>query len=61
MISGRVPLSEMFSYATHLRSMTAGRGTYSMEPSTYEPCPESIAKEVLEAARLAKEAKSKKK
>jgi len=61
MISGRVPLSEMFSYATHLRSMTAGRGTYSMEPSTYEPCPESIAKEVLEIARAAKEAKSKKK
>jgi len=61
MISGRVPLSEMFSYATHLRSMTSGRGTYSMEPSTYEPCPESIAKEVLEAARAAKEAKGKKK
>jgi elongation factor G len=60
MISGRVPLSEMFNYATHLRSMTSGRGTYSMEPSTYEPCPESIAKDVLQAARDAKEAKRKK-
>ena len=60
MISGRVPLSEMFSYATHLRSMSSGRGTYTMEPSTYEPCPESIAKEVLQAARDAKEAKRKK-
>ena len=60
MITGRVPLSEMFNYATHLRSMTSGRGTYTMEPSTYEPCPESIAKEVLQAARDAKEAKRKK-
>ena len=41
MISGRVPLSDMVSYATHLRSMSSGRGTYCMEPSTYEPCPES--------------------
>ncbi|MEM8884590.1 MAG: elongation factor G [Planctomycetota bacterium] len=60
MIQGRVPLSEMFNYATHLRSMTAGRGTYSMEPSSYDPCPDSIAKEVLEEARAAKEAKRKK-
>jgi len=59
MITGRVPLSEMFNYATHLRSMTAGRGTYSMEPSTYEPCPESIAQEVLKEAREAKEKKRK--
>ena len=48
MIQGRVPLSEMFNYATHLRSMTSGRGTYSMEPSTYEPVPPNIAEKVLE-------------
>ncbi|MHC4408689.1 MAG: elongation factor G [Planctomycetota bacterium] len=60
MITGRVPLSEMFNYATYLRSMTAGRGTYSMEPSTYEPCPESIAADVLKEAREAKEKKRKK-
>jgi elongation factor G len=50
----------MFNYATYLRSMTAGRGTYSMEPSTYEPCPESIATDVLKEAREAKEKKRKK-
>jgi elongation factor G len=46
-IKGRVPLSEMFNYATHLRSLTAGRGTYSMEPASYQPVPEAIAEEVL--------------
>jgi elongation factor G len=49
-IQGRVPLAEMFAYATLLRSMTAGRGTYTMEPTGYEPVPESMAREVIEAA-----------
>ena len=35
-IRGFIPLSEMFGYATTLRSKTQGRGTYSMEPSHYE-------------------------
>ena len=35
-IRGFIPLSEMFGYATDLRSKTQGRGTYSMEPSHYE-------------------------
>ena len=37
-----IPLSEMFGYATDLRSKTQGRGTYSMEPSHYEEVPKSV-------------------
>ena len=47
-VTGKVPLSEMFQYSTMLRSLTQGRGTYSMEPSTYEPVPPNIAEKVLE-------------
>ena len=41
-IRGFIPLSEMFGYATDLRSKTQGRGTYSMEPSHYEEVPKSV-------------------
>jgi elongation factor G len=47
-VTGKVPLSEMFQYSTMLRSLTQGRGTYAMEPSTYEPVPPNIAEKVLE-------------
>jgi elongation factor G len=50
-IQGRVPLAEMFNYATQLRSMTAGRGTYTMEPAGYQPVPAAMAEEVLREAR----------
>jgi len=46
-IRGYVPLSEMFGYSTSLRSRTQGRGTYSMEFSTYEEVPKSIAQEII--------------
>jgi elongation factor G len=46
-VSGRVPLAEMFQYSTSLRSMTQGRGHYSMEPKSYEPVPGNIAEKVL--------------
>ena len=46
-VTGKVPLAEMFQYSTRLRSMTQGRGTYSMEPSSYEPVPPNIAEKVL--------------
>lgn len=47
-VTGTVPLSEMFQYSTMLRSLTQGRGTYAMEPSTYEPVPPNLAEKVLE-------------
>ncbi len=43
-----VPLAEMFGYATSLRSITQGRGTYSMEPSHYEEVPEEITRKIIE-------------
>lgn len=46
-ISGYVPLSEMFGYATALRSLTQGRATYTMEPSHYRGVPEHISKEIV--------------
>ena len=49
-IRGTVPLSEMFGYATTLRSLTQGRGNSSMEPSHYEEVPRQIAEKILEKA-----------
>ena len=42
-----IPLSEMFGYATDLRSKTQGRGTYAMEPSHYEEVPKSIMEGIV--------------
>jgi elongation factor G len=47
-INSRVPLSEMFGYATDLRSRTQGRGSYSMHFDRYEPAPSSVSQEVIE-------------
>lgn len=46
-ISCFVPLSEMFGYATELRSRTQGRGNYSMQPSHYEEVPKSIQESII--------------
>jgi elongation factor G len=46
-INARVPLSEMFGYATDLRSRTQGRGSYSMHFDRYEPAPASVSQEVI--------------
>ncbi len=46
-INAFVPLSEMFGYATDLRSKTQGRGQYSMEPSHYIEVPKSIAESIM--------------
>jgi elongation factor G len=50
-ISAEVPLSEMFGYATDLRSMTQGRATYSMEFSKYSEAPTNIAEQVIAKQR----------
>ncbi len=47
-IKAKVPLSEMFGYATDLRSMTQGRASYSMEFGEYAKVPESVAKKIIE-------------
>ena len=53
-VRGFIPLSEMFGYATDLRSKTQGRGTYAMEPSHYEEVPKSVL-ETIVASRAKKE------
>ena len=50
-IYARVPLSEMFGYATILRSLTQGRGTFSMEFESYEKVPGNISQEIIEGKR----------
>ncbi len=55
-VKADVPLSEMFGYIGDLRTMTSGRGQFSMEFSHYMPCPKNIADEIIkEAAERAKE------
>ena len=46
-VTSRVPLSEMFGYATDLRSRTQGRATYSMHFDRYEPPPKNVSDEVV--------------
>ena len=53
-INAFVPLSEMFGYATELRSLSQGRAAYSMQFDHYEEVPASIAKEISEKASAKK-------
>ncbi len=46
-VTAMIPLSEMFGYATTLRSMTQGRGTYSMEPSHFAEVPKSLQEAII--------------
>jgi elongation factor G len=56
-IKADVPLSEMFGYIGHLRTITSGRGQFSMEFSHYSACPQNVAEEVIAAEKAKKEAK----
>ncbi|RUO86756.1 elongation factor G [Spiroplasma endosymbiont of Megaselia nigra] len=49
-VKAKVPLSEMFGYATDLRSFTQGRGTYTMLFSHYQEAPKSITEEIIKKA-----------
>ena len=50
-IDAKVPLSEMFGYATSIRSLTEGRGTFTMEFSHYEEVPNNIAQLIIEGKK----------
>lgn len=50
-VKADVPLSEMFGYIGDLRTMTSGRGQFSMEFSHYAPCPNNVAEEVIKEAK----------
>src|SRR5205085_5002419 len=50
-LNAEVPLSEMFGYATAIRSLSKGRAAYSMEPLAFEPVPASIVAPILDSAK----------
>jgi elongation factor G len=49
-VKAKVPLAEMFGYATELRGMTQGRASFTMEPSHYEEVPANVAEQIKSAA-----------
>ncbi len=55
-VKADVPLSEMFGYIGHLRTITSGRGQFSMEFSHYLPCPAQVAEKVIAEAKARKAA-----
>jgi len=56
-IKAECPLSEMFGYIGDLRTMTSGRGQFSMEFSHYMPCPKNVSDEVIKEAEERKKNK----
>jgi elongation factor G len=46
-IEAKVPLVELFGYSSDIRSLTAGRGSFTMEPMAYERVPDQVAKDIL--------------
>ncbi len=57
-VTAKVPLKEMFGYATAIRSLSKGRASYSMEPSAFEEVPSSVLAEVMDAAKKRPAARS---
>ncbi len=55
-VKAEAPLAEMFGYIGDLRTMTSGRGQFSMEFSHYAPCPNNVAEEVIKEVKARKEA-----
>ncbi|MEM7146511.1 MAG: elongation factor G [Verrucomicrobiota bacterium] len=58
-VKAEAPLSDMFGYIGDLRTMTSGRGQFSMEFSHYAPCPKNISEEIIAEAEKAKAEKAK--
>ena len=58
-VKADVPLSEMFGYIGDLRTMTSGRGQFSMEFGQYSPCPKNVAEVVIKEAKERQEAAKK--
>jgi elongation factor G len=56
-VKANCPLSEMFGYIGDLRTMTSGRGQFSMEFSHYAPCPANVAEDVIKETKERKAAK----
>jgi elongation factor G len=56
-VKAEAPLAEMFGYIGDLRTMTSGRGQFSMEFSHYAPCPNNVAEEVIKEVKARKEEK----
>ena len=50
-ITAKIPLAQMFGYATDIRSLSSGRASYSMGPDTFEQVPASISEEILDKAK----------
>jgi elongation factor G len=48
-VKARVPLSEMFGYATDVRTISSGRASYAMEPSSFDPIPQNIVETICKA------------
>ncbi len=55
-VKAEAPLADMFGYIGHLRTLTSGRGQFSMEFSHYAPCPQNVADEVIKQAQERKAA-----
>jgi elongation factor G len=50
-LTARIPLAEMFGYATAVRSLSKGRASYSMEPKTFEQVPQSVLNRIMDEAK----------
>ena len=50
-VKANAPLADMFGYIGQLRTLTSGRGQFSMEFSHYAPCPQNVADEVIKEAQ----------
>ena len=53
-ITAQVPLAEMMTYQSQLKSVTGGQGSFAMEFSHYDPCPKDVQEKIIAKSTLAK-------